>query len=272
MINLFDRQIHVNEFKLRLLLTNGCNKKCEFCLNDFQPKPDGNPLYLDTGLALLAIASYSLLLETKYPLQVYFSGGEPTLHRDLPVLIKTARNNSCRVTLNTNGTFPNFLEQPLAAVNCLHFGVYEKSPALRERICRLRGSIQCVYSTRDPYVDFDFVNYYLQYGLPIKIFGDLREDTKPYEEFAMAVAKRFPDAPITFRFTGTQENRGIGCYNCDRYCVTLKGAWVFPDGGVSHCPQKYKGEVYYPGPHATAWVAALDAIQHAHKVGEIHAT
>ena len=43
---LFDKQIHRNEFKLRLLMINACNRNCGFCLNDFQEKPNGNPLFL----------------------------------------------------------------------------------------------------------------------------------------------------------------------------------------------------------------------------------
>lgn len=39
MNDVFDKRIHQDEFKLRLLLTNACNKNCVFCLNDFQDKP-----------------------------------------------------------------------------------------------------------------------------------------------------------------------------------------------------------------------------------------
>ncbi|MFW6272886.1 MAG: hypothetical protein ACOC2U_03805 [bacterium] len=48
-----DKQIHANEFKLRILVTNDCNKSCKFCLNDFQPKPlPRNEKYICTTSAL----------------------------------------------------------------------------------------------------------------------------------------------------------------------------------------------------------------------------
>ena len=262
---IFDRQIHRDEFKLRLLLTDTCNQNCGFCLNDFQEKPKGNPKFLDTGLALVAIATYAISLTVESPRQVYFSGGEPTLHRDAALLIQTACELGCRVTVNTNGSFPNSMIPILSDVDCLHIGVYGVSPFLRDRLVNFGATLQCVYSKRFPYIDREFIKYYANAEIPIKIFGDLREDQTEYRKFAEEIVKEFPKADLSFRFTGVQENRGIGCNNCDRYCVTLKGAWVFPDGGVSHCPQKCKGEVYYPGPHGWSWKEALSNIEKLHR-------
>jgi len=263
MQNLFDKQIHVDEFKLRLLLTNGCNYNCLFCLNDFQNKPEGDPEFLSTVIANDAIFAYSFCANG-YPLQVYFSGGEPTLHPHLPDLISFAKNQKCRVTLNTNGSFSDELEERLSSVDCMHFGVYKKDLKLAQRIKRMKGNVQCVYSKNYPYVDFDFLKYYLNFGLEVKIFGDLHEDPKYYEKFATEVVKEFPNAPLSFRFIGIQENRGIGCHNCDRYCVTLKGAWVFPNGNVSHCPQKCQGIIYSPK-NIMEWKDAMKGIEKSHR-------
>jgi hypothetical protein len=122
--------------------------------------------------------------------------------------------------------------------------------------------------------------------LPVKVFGDLKEDPEAYETFARDLTVQANDyfrpqtfaggkIPLSFRFIGVQENRGIGCSNCDRYCVTLKGAWVFPTGGVSHCPQKCEGIVYDPdmvfcgmGPseaQETEWMIALQEIERLHR-------
>ena len=43
---MIDPMIHANEFKLRLLLTDRCNRRCSFCLNDFQRKPGSEHLSL----------------------------------------------------------------------------------------------------------------------------------------------------------------------------------------------------------------------------------
>jgi len=259
----FDKQIHADEFKLRILMTDGCNKSCGFCLNDFQPKPKNEPTFINRTFVYPAIRAYANLFRDRYPLQVYFSGGEPTLHPNLVELVEWAKGYDCRVTLNTNGSFSNELEAQLGSVDCMHFGVYSVDENLAHRIQRMKGTVQCVYSQRFPYVDFQFLSFYLDYGLPIKVFGDLFEDPAGYAAFAEKVVHQFPGADLQFRFIGLQENRGIGCNNCDRYCVTLKGAWIFPDGTTSHCPQKCKGEVYDPS--YSQWPEVLQKIEQLHK-------
>lgn len=268
MAKIFDPQIHRDEYKLRMLLTNACNRNCVFCLNDFQDKPEvAGVQYLDTGVALCAIASYGMRA-TRFPKQVYFSGGEPTLHKDLDMLIRAAKVWNCRVTLCTNGSFPESLDDAVRMVDCLHVGTYEKSVLLRQRILKYHGDVQCVYSKRDPYVTLDFIGFYVNAGIHVKIFGDLHDYHTEYELFASMVTENFSPSQVSFRFTGVQQNRGVGCNNCDEYCVTLKGAWVFPNGSVSHCPKRCKGATYTPGTHGSAWVKALDDIEKAHQTYE----
>jgi len=266
--DVFDKMIHRDEFKLRLLLTNSCNKNCVFCLNDFQNKPEkGHPGYfLDSGLALIAITAYhNVAVKLGYRAQVYFSGGEPTLHRDFEYLVRAAKRAGCRVTVNTNGTFEPHLLNVLREVDCLHFGVYEKSTDMAEKISCLNGSVQCVYSSKDPYVDYDFVRFYLQYGIPVKVFGDLRENPALYEAFANSLRAKFPsDKDLSFRFIGKQENRGVGCSGCCKNCVTLKAAWVFPDGTITHCPQKPE-TMLGERPHIWAWVDQMNRIEQLHR-------
>jgi organic radical activating enzyme len=263
---LLDREIHKNEFKLRLLMTDDCNYSCAFCLNDFQPKPAlGKQRYLRLETGQAAIITYAAHVKGKYPLQVYFSGGEPTLNPTLTQMVQVAKHHGCRTTLCTNGSYTGAIYDTFFAshIDCMHFGVYFKSEELALRIKRANGSVQCVRSTRDPYVDSSFIQFYANYGLPIKVFGDLHESPEAYEEFARQLALEFPTVNLSFRFTGVQENRGLGCHNCDRYCVTLKGAWVFPDGSVSHCPQKCKGRIYHPKTKDD-WREAMREIEFAH--------
>lgn len=78
MVNTLDKQIHANELKLRLLMMDGCNKKCSFCLNDFQAKLSiGQMQMLEPAIARKAIWQYAGSFKGKYPLQVYFSAENP---------------------------------------------------------------------------------------------------------------------------------------------------------------------------------------------------
>jgi organic radical activating enzyme len=173
-LNVFNKQVHCEEFKLRILVTDGCNYNCKFCLNDFQPKPIIGPKFISVVDAKMAIDAYAEVVKNKYHAQVYFSGGEPTIHSGLRQMIAQASLRHCRVTVNTNGSFPIdsllfkvFQQQ----VNCTHLSAYGKDEKLAKLAVHLGGknvSIQCVYSNRAPYVDADFLEFYMKYDLPIK--------------------------------------------------------------------------------------------------------
>jgi len=240
---LIDKQIHANELKLRILMTDGCNQDCLFCLNDFQPKPGKRGAqFLNSSIAKMAIEAYVKFFSGRYPLQVYFSGGEPTLHPQLMEIMGLAKALDCRVTLNTNGNFASDLESGLVAnADEIHFGTYRKDERHAERIKRMGGVIQCIY----PHVDDSFVEFYSKYGIPMKVFRDFYDITNGYQDFVGHLVKKFPEAKLSFRHTGLQENRGPGCVGCAKTCVTLKAAWVFPDGGSSPCPQGYRAGVYF---------------------------
>ncbi len=48
---------------------------------------------------------------------------------------------------------------------------------------------------------------------------------------------KYPGKTIKARYTGIQQNRGIGCTGCTNKCITLKALWLFPNGRTSTCPQ-----------------------------------
>lgn len=263
MTDLIDKQIHVNELKLRFLMTNDCTRNCLFCLNDFQlkPKSEKEVQYLNLDIAKMVIIQYVGSFKGRYPLQTYFSGGEPTLHSDLTELMKFAKSLDCRVTLITNGDFPDSLESGLREFSdYIHFGTYEKSQKHAERIKRMKGLIQCIY----PHIDSSFIEFYSSQDIPIKIFKDFYDTSNTYEDFSKEIKERFPEANLSFRHTGVQENRGPGCEDCTKTCVTLKAAWVFPDGGSSPCPQLYKSSLAYPKT-SEEWSKYFSMVEQFHK-------
>lgn len=85
--------------------------------------------------------------------------------------------------------------------------------------------------------------------------------------FDKSLRAKFPsDEDVSFRFIGKQENRGPGCAGCNKTCVTLKAAWVFPDATITHCPQDpatRQGE----GPHIWAWEDQICRIEQLHRMG-----
>jgi radical SAM protein with 4Fe4S-binding SPASM domain len=83
-------------YKVDLALTYGCNNACGHCYNE----PDR------FTMPSLVASEWYLVLEKLYQIgvpHVIFTGGEATLHPDLPKLIKHADSLGLVVGLNTNG-------------------------------------------------------------------------------------------------------------------------------------------------------------------------
>ena len=92
------------------VFTGGCNFRCPFCHN----------AALVTGVADCAPLAEQALwdyLAERHGLvdAVCITGGEPTLHRDLPLLVHRIRSMGYRVKLDTNGTNPAMLQGLLQA-------------------------------------------------------------------------------------------------------------------------------------------------------------
>lgn len=101
--------VHRTEFTLgyirlpilsEVALTYTCNIKCRFCYAGCTQKKDENQLDTEGFKKILDIIRY----EAEVP-SVSFTGGEPTVFRDLPGLVHYASShNKMRVNLITNGT------------------------------------------------------------------------------------------------------------------------------------------------------------------------
>jgi len=240
-MNLFDKSMHRDEFRLRVLVTDSCNKDCSFCLNDFQSKPghDG-PRFIDLRLTAAAINAYcTLSTELQYKPVVTFSGGEPGLHVHLPDMVKTAKQWGARVIVVTNGkalVFPL-----LGAVDSWHVGVTHAEEFVLKAVQEHALDLIVQFVVQDS-TSLDelksIVHCYGERGIPVKLFVDMFScDKTAIQNKIQTVAGLFPSFDVRSRFTGIQQNRGAGCAGCNRECVTLKALWVFPDGSASTCPQ-----------------------------------
>jgi MoaA/NifB/PqqE/SkfB family radical SAM enzyme len=107
---------------LWLELTNRCNLQCIHCYADSGPQ---------AGKGTLSTADYTRLMTESFALgcrRVQFIGGEPTLYRDLPVLIRTARQMGFEfIEIYTNLTIlPEELLQCFVA-NRVHVATYHRN-------------------------------------------------------------------------------------------------------------------------------------------------
>lgn len=85
------------------LFTGGCNYRCPFCHNS--PLIKEQPL-LDMEEIMNYLTSRKKMLDA-----VVISGGEPTLHKELPNIIKEIKNLGYIIKLDTNGTNPKMLKE-----------------------------------------------------------------------------------------------------------------------------------------------------------------
>lgn len=92
-----------------VVFTMGCNMACGYCHNPELSKPV-QPI--KTGYTEEIF--FNFLKERKEKLEaVVITGGEPTIHDDLPEFIKKIKNMGFKVKLDTQGTRPDMVEQLL---------------------------------------------------------------------------------------------------------------------------------------------------------------
>jgi len=103
-----------------IIFTQGCNLRCHFCYNPmlvWPRKGADEKNKKEKGYKLLSTYDLFLFLQARFGRLegVVITGGEPTLHSDLPSFIKKIKKIGYLVKLDTNGTNPAMLEKLLAA-------------------------------------------------------------------------------------------------------------------------------------------------------------
>jgi pyruvate formate lyase activating enzyme len=103
-----------------IIFTQGCNFRCQFCYNPMLVWPVAVGKFKNTsinfeeskkGQTLISEADlFYFLDQRKNKLDaVVITGGEPTIHSDLPDFIRRLKNLGFKVKLDTNGTNPAML-------------------------------------------------------------------------------------------------------------------------------------------------------------------
>lgn len=92
-----------------IVFTAGCNFRCGYCHNPEFVLPERvksmEPEFLDEEVVLRFLETRRGLLDG-----VVVTGGEPTLHRELPNFMRRVKSLGFLVKLDTNGSLPEMLE------------------------------------------------------------------------------------------------------------------------------------------------------------------
>ena len=244
-----DKDIHRNEFRLRVLTTNTCNQECSYCLNDFQNKiPE---YFIDVDFAKRIIEEYCFFM--KFNVQstplINISGGEPGIHPGIHDIVR-APSSASKVMLNTNGTALKLTDLD-PYVDHWRVHVFNTDPTLLNHINRTQAQIVFVVTEDTSMNQLDeIIRFYSYHNIEIKLFVDFNCSEyflHVFPAMVQAMKLKYPKAIIKTRFTGLQKNRGKACKGCNERCITLKALWVFPEGYVSTCPQGKKEKIFPDG-------------------------
>ncbi|MFA5303702.1 MAG: anaerobic ribonucleoside-triphosphate reductase activating protein [Candidatus Nanoarchaeia archaeon] len=87
-----------------VIFTAGCNFRCHYC---------HNPELVNPELPFMAEDKVLKKIESKkeWVDGIVITGGEPTLHKDLPEFIKKIKKMGLMIKLDTNGTNPEMLKK-----------------------------------------------------------------------------------------------------------------------------------------------------------------
>jgi pyruvate formate lyase activating enzyme len=94
-----------------VLFTPGCNLRCPYCHN-WKIATDPQPPFLQEAAALEILEK-----RKKYVDAVVITGGEPCMHKELPKFLAKLKERGFYVKLDTNGFFPEILEECLGFVD-----------------------------------------------------------------------------------------------------------------------------------------------------------
>jgi pyruvate formate lyase activating enzyme len=94
-----------------VLFTPGCNLRCPFCHN-WRIVVDPKPPFLQEAAAIELLES-----RKKYVDSVVVTGGEPTMHKELPRFLAKLKSKGFFVKLDSNGFYPAVLEECLGNVD-----------------------------------------------------------------------------------------------------------------------------------------------------------
>ena len=117
-----------------VVFTGGCNFRCGFCHNkDLILNPDKIE-DIDEKDILDHMENKRIWIDG-----IAITGGEPTLHKELPDFIKKVKDKDFLVELETNGTNPNMIEQLIKDKLVDYFAMDVKAPLDEDKYFKVIG-------------------------------------------------------------------------------------------------------------------------------------
>jgi len=100
-----------------IVFTQGCNFRCRYCYNPMLVQPATVGATNTTGQPAYSLADLWTFLDQRQDRleAMVVTGGEPTLHRDLPEFLTEIKRRGLLVKLDTNGTNSQMIKEMAAA-------------------------------------------------------------------------------------------------------------------------------------------------------------
>ncbi len=108
--------VDVPKIPVTVIFTAGCNMDCSYCQN-------AEIIPLESG-SELSISEIITWVHGNLTDGYCITGGEPTIHKDLPKLLQALREDGAKyINLNTQGTVPDILEKSLQYLDSVWFDI-----------------------------------------------------------------------------------------------------------------------------------------------------
>jgi pyruvate formate lyase activating enzyme len=108
-----------------VLFTPGCNLHCPYCHN-WRIAVDPKPPFMNDETALNILEQRKQFTDA-----VVISGGEPTIHKELPEFLKKLKDKQFVTKLDTNGLNPQVLEECLPHLDYVAVDIKTSMPKYR---------------------------------------------------------------------------------------------------------------------------------------------
>ncbi len=196
-----------------VLFTPGCNLRCPFCHN-WRIVMDPKPPFLQEAVALRILEN-----RKKYVDAVVITGGEPTMHKELPKFLAKLKKRGFQVKLDTNGFYPQVLEECLNYVDYVALDI-KTSPEKYKLLGaeNTTGLLRTVEILKMGKVEYEFRTTMVPEIITVEDVNEIRNLTKGakmhvFQQFVPqdTMNKRFenvkPYTPeIIKEFAGTMKN------------------------------------------------------------------
>jgi pyruvate formate lyase activating enzyme len=176
-------------FVAAIVFTQGCNFRCQFCYNPMLVWPTREGRFKNTAQAdqknhpFIKVGDFFDFLQSRVSKLdgIVISGGEPTLHLDLPEFIKKIKELSFKVKLDTNGTNPTMLKKLVKDELLDYIAMDIKAPAdkyamvtgSKIKLSKIEESIKIIRESSLPYEFRSTIVPGLHDAEDIKTMGEL---------------------------------------------------------------------------------------------------